>query len=125
MVGAALALRIGSTYALLWVSALRAARNLYPNYLLYWGAMCRAIEAGCDRFDFGRSTIDSGTYTFKKRWGADVRSLHWRYHGLRGQQVEGASHESGALQLASRVWKHLPLSIANWIGPSIRRNIPA
>jgi hypothetical protein len=67
----------------------------------------------------------SGTDTFKKRWGAEVRPLHWHFRGLRGQTIGGAAHEGGALQLASRIWKHLPLPIANWIGPSIRRNIPA
>jgi hypothetical protein len=28
-------------------------------------------------FDFGRSTMNEGTYKFKKQWGCEPTQLHW------------------------------------------------
>ncbi len=34
---------------------------------MYWHLLQRAIERGQKVFDFGRSSIDSSTYAFKKK----------------------------------------------------------
>jgi lipid II:glycine glycyltransferase (peptidoglycan interpeptide bridge formation enzyme) len=47
--------------------------------LLYWEALKLAIATGDKLFDFGRCTIDSGTYRFKNQWGAQACQLHWDY----------------------------------------------
>src|SRR6185369_10200078 len=54
-----------------WASCLKQYFSLCPNMLLYWEALRRACAGGFRRFDFGRSTRDSGTHRFKQQWGAE------------------------------------------------------
>jgi hypothetical protein len=58
------------------------------------------------RFDFGRSSPHSGTYNFKKQWGALEESLHWQAN-VAGGDLLNAEHHQG-LQGVVAVWKHLP-----------------
>ena len=51
-------------------SALRQFNATSANMLMYWRLLERAIERGQAIFDFGRSSPDSGTFRFKKQWGA-------------------------------------------------------
>ena len=61
-----------------WASSLREYFSLCPNNLLYWEMVRWGCENGYRRFDFGRSSPDSGTYRFKKQWGAKEEPLHWQ-----------------------------------------------
>ena len=56
-------------------SSLRKYRDMAANSLMYWRLIQRAIERGQEVFDFGRSTVGGGTYTFKKKWGAKRKSV--------------------------------------------------
>jgi len=53
----------------LWASSYREYFSLCPNNLLYWEMIRWGCEQGYRRFDFGRSSPQSGTYHFKKQWG--------------------------------------------------------
>jgi hypothetical protein len=44
---------------------------------MYWHMLEQACLAGAKVFRFGRSTPDSGTYHFKKQWGAEPVKLYW------------------------------------------------
>ncbi len=46
-----------------------AARTLAANDFMYWEVMRRACERGLRMFDFGRSKIGTGAFSFKKNWG--------------------------------------------------------
>jgi len=98
---------------------------LYPNNLLYWDTMLYAIKKGCRYFDFGRSTIDSGTYTFKIRWGATASPLHWQIIELKKYRNFGHDNQSAKFKLAMAMWKKMPVSCSRIIGPVIRKNITA
>src|SRR5262249_40382075 len=50
-----------------WSSSLYAYSAMKPNMMLYWKVLGFAAERGYRLFDFGRSSIDSGTYHFKKQ----------------------------------------------------------
>jgi len=52
------------------------------NRFLYWEMLSHVAKIGAGRFDFGRSTIDSGTYGFKREWGAEPVQLHWQYFSI-------------------------------------------
>ena len=108
-----------------WASCYRGYFSKCPNNLLYWETMQYACERGCSQFDFGRSSPNSGTYLFKKQWGAVPFPLHWRIYGAGGVDSSAAhpATESRVLRIASAVWKHIPIGIANVIGPRIRRFI--
>ena len=107
-----------------WASSLREYNQLGVNMLLYWEALQRAIAGGYKIFDFGRSSIDSGTYRFKKQWGAQPRQLYWHYWLASGQDLPELTPSSPKYRLAIRAWKRLPLFLANRLGPHIVKNLP-
>lgn len=123
-VAAAITHRFRSTVEVPWASSIREYNSLCPNHLLYWGIIERAIETGATVLDFGRSTPHEGTYKFKEQWGAHPVPLHWEYPALKGGQLPDVNPSNPKFQLAVRMWKKLPLSIATRVGPSIVRAIP-
>jgi len=108
-----------------WASCRAKAKPLGANMRLYWELLFHAIGRGCTSFDFGRSTVDSGTYRFKQQWGAQPVPLYWyRWERhARGQEIaEGRGGK--ATQLATAIWQRLPLRITNTVGPLISGALP-
>lgn len=106
-----------------WASARREHHHLAPNMLLYWGFLSHAADSGCELFDFGRSSVDEGTYRFKAQWGARATPLHWYERGAARRGVAGAGADSSRRALAAAVWRRLPLPLANLLGPRLRKHI--
>jgi serine/alanine adding enzyme len=107
-----------------WASSLQAYNRIGVNMLLYWEALKISIARGCRTFDFGRSSIDSGTYRFKQQWGAQPRQLYWHYWLRTGNQPPALNPDNPRFRLAVRMWQRLPLALANRLGPPIVRNLP-
>ena len=124
-IGAAVCLYAKGTLTLPWVSSRRKYFELYPNNILYWEAMRYAIQMNCTRFDFGRSSVGSGTYTFKIRWGAKATPLHWQFYSPDGKELSIPATDNPKYQLALAVWKRLPVNLTRVFGPSIRKYITA
>ena len=76
--------------------SLRPYNSTNANMLMYWHLLKRAIERGNRVFDFGRSTIDSNTFRFKKQWGAEPHAATWQYYVRRGT-ISDMRRESGNL----------------------------
>src|SRR5207245_9031035 len=69
-------------YVSLLLLAVRPRSALFPyttlfRSLLYWETLKAACADGVGRFDFGRSSRNSGTYRFKVQWGAREEPLYW------------------------------------------------
>jgi serine/alanine adding enzyme len=107
-----------------WASSVKECREYCPNNLLYWEALRFAIANGATAFDFGRSTVDGGTYRFKKQWGAKPVQLYWQYQLQTGTELPELNPANPKYQLAVRLWQHLPLTVTNLLGPMIVRSIP-
>jgi FemAB-related protein (PEP-CTERM system-associated) len=107
-----------------WASSIRDYNALCPNYLLYWHALQSAVAEGAETFDFGRSTPGEGTFKFKEQWGAQPVPLHWEYWLAAGDAVPDQSPKNPKFRLMIGTWRHLPLWMANAIGPGIVRRIP-
>lgn len=105
-----------------WASSYREFLNLKPNMFLYWNILSFGAEHGYECLDFGRSSRDSGTYDFKRQWGAVIKDLHWAYWLNRRAAVP--STRQGGMQIASRMWQKLPLTMTNFLGPKLVRHIP-
>src|SRR5690606_4403574 len=108
-----------------WAACMADAKPLGFNMKLYWEALCTAIRKGAKRFDFGRSTPDSGTYRFKKQWGAQPAQLYW--HRWAGADIEGRGDEPASFSMQARmisIWQRLPLRLANIIGPAVSPYLP-
>jgi len=123
-VAGALALQFRDRLEVPWAASLRDARPLCPNNLLYWTMLSWACEKGCSVFDFGRSTVDSGTYRFKLQWGARPQPLHWQYLLREGQPMPALNPDNPRFRWAIECWKRLPLSVTTWLGPRLLRGLP-
>ncbi|MEN8162136.1 MAG: FemAB family XrtA/PEP-CTERM system-associated protein [Myxococcota bacterium] len=107
-----------------WVSTRRSMNAHFVNTLLYWEQLRFAVSEGYRVFDFGRSSLDSGTYAFKRQWGAEPVQLHWQYWLAPGRGMPGLTPSSPKFRLAVRAWQHLPLLVANRLGPRIVKDLP-
>jgi lipid II:glycine glycyltransferase (peptidoglycan interpeptide bridge formation enzyme) len=104
-----------------WASSLREYATLCPNMLLYWETLRRGCKDGFARFDFGRSTRGSGTYRFKRQWGAAETQLYWYIIPLAGRRYTKISGNDDTGVLMQRLWSRLPLGVTRMLGPRIRR----
>jgi serine/alanine adding enzyme len=127
-VGGLIALAFKTTLVVPWAASLKEHFALCPNMLLYWETIRTACLDGFDRFEFGRSTRDSGTYRFKRQWGAVEEPLFWytiptsrSVGGVLLDPATGDSDPAARAALLSKMWQRLPLSLTRQLGPRIRR----
>jgi FemAB-related protein (PEP-CTERM system-associated) len=120
-VGGLVCLFFKDTALVPWASSLRQYFPKCPNNLLYWEIIQYSCARGCKWFDFGRSSIDSGTYNFKRQWGAKPTQLYWQTLGKNGQHNTTSPAESPKYRMVQMVWKHLPVSFTRGLGPHIRK----
>lgn len=104
-------------------SSLREFNSTCANMLMYWNLLDRAVQREQSVFDFGRSTVDSNTYRFKKQWGAVAEPAVWQYYSRRGS-VGDLRPDNPRYQRLIRWWQRLPVGLTRWIGPPIVRGIP-
>ncbi|PIE69576.1 MAG: hypothetical protein CSA21_01630 [Deltaproteobacteria bacterium] len=123
-VGMGIILLGGQSVSIPWASTLREYNRLGPNMLLYWNFLKYSADNGYNYFDFGRSSEGEGTYRFKKQWGAEPISLYWYElrHGLTARSKQDATG-SRKREFAEKIWRNLPLGVANAFGPYIRKYI--
>jgi FemAB-related protein (PEP-CTERM system-associated) len=94
------------------------------NDFMYWELMKYGCENGFTTFDFGRSKRDVGSYRFKKHWGFEPAPLDYRCYLVNAKEVPNVSPVNPKYQLMITVWKRLPLSVTNWLGPKLVKGIP-
>ena len=104
-------------------SSLRAYNYTNANMWMYRNMLKRAIERGSHTFDFGRSSVDSGTYKFKSQWGAVPCPANWQYYVRKGSADEMRPDSEGKQKLV-RIWQRLPVALTRLIGPQIIRGVP-
>jgi FemAB-related protein (PEP-CTERM system-associated) len=107
-----------------WASTLRPANALNMNMLLYWEVLNFCIARGYPFFDFGRSSNDSGTFRFKKQWGAQPLQHYWQYWLADGGELPALKPDSPKFRLLIACWRRLPVFVTRLIGPPIVRNLP-
>jgi FemAB-related protein (PEP-CTERM system-associated) len=101
----------------------KQARALAANDLMYWEVMRHAWQRGCRSFDFGRSKRGTGAFDFKKNWGFPAQSLHYQYIMRRGSRPPDINPLNPKFRVFIRMWKQLPLPVANVLGPCIVRHL--
>jgi FemAB-related protein (PEP-CTERM system-associated) len=124
-ISAGLILSTGDQTSIPWASSLRNFNHLAPNMLLYWNFLKFAADSGKKIFDFGRSTENEGTFRFKRQWGAEAFPLVW-YSSCPNalvQSVNAAHNKISGRERAASLWRKLPLSVANTLGPQLRKFI--
>lgn len=97
------------------------ARDLKGNDFMYWSVMEKACREGVTVFDYGRSTVGSGAYRFKKHWGFEPEPLSYQYFLVGADSVPNLNPSNPRYRFLINAWKRLPLPLAGFIGPSIAR----
>ena len=100
-----------------------AARDLAANDFKYWELMRRACERGCRVFDYGRSKVGTGPYSFKKNWGFEPQPLSYEYRLYKRDSVPQNNPMNPKYRAFIAIWKRLPLGVANRLGPHIVRSL--
>jgi FemAB-related protein (PEP-CTERM system-associated) len=100
-----------------------AARDLAANDFKYWELMRRSCARGLKTFDYGRSKIGTGPYSFKKNWGFEPTPLHYEYCLYKRDAVPQNNPANKKYKLMIETWRRLPLGFANWLGPFVVRSL--
>ena len=108
----------------MWAGGMPEHRRLQSNYVLYWEMIKHACESGLTTFHLGRSSVDSGGETFKKKWGAEAHQLYWQYYLPAGDEIPQLNVKNPKYQLAINTWRRLPLWATRMLGPLLSRSIP-
>jgi FemAB-related protein (PEP-CTERM system-associated) len=124
VVGAAVCLFFRDTIMVPWVSSLREAFALCPNFVLYWEVIRFGCRNGSRVLDLGRSFRSAGTFEFKRQWGARPHTLPWIFLDGQPGGPPPVDRDASRFAMLVRAWKKLPVPIANAVGPWIRRQVP-
>jgi len=103
---------------------LQEYKNYYPFYTLIWKLIENSCERGIKWFDFGRSVQESGTFQFKTGWGAEPVQLNYQYYLHNKKKMPDTSQMNPKRKQFAKIWKMLPLAVANTLGPAIRKYYP-
>jgi FemAB-related protein (PEP-CTERM system-associated) len=122
-VAGGVSIAFGDTVTVPWASSLRSARPACPNHSLYWRILRDARQNGAARFDFGRSSVGTGTFHFKKQWRARPEPLRWEFYAADGSEETETYLDPRKHTHLATAWRRLPLSLANLIGPLVRRQL--
>lgn len=114
----------GSTVEGMWAGTPLKYRNLQSNYILYWEMIKHACEEGYEHFHLGRSTVESGGESFKRKWGADSKQLYWQYYLPDGGDIPQLNVNNPKYTLAISIWRRMPLWLTKAAGPLLARSIP-
>jgi FemAB-related protein (PEP-CTERM system-associated) len=106
-----------------YTGCLSSARELGSNDYMYWRLMRRAVERGCLVFDFGRSKIGTGPFSFKKNWGFPPRAIKHQFYLNTRMALPNLNPTNPRFSVLVNVWRRLPLPVANFIGPFVSRNL--
>lgn len=99
------------------------ARELKGNDFMYWEVMRRAVEKGVKVFDYGRSKIGTGSYSFKKNWGFTPEPLFYEFYLVKAKELPDINPLNPKYQLFIAAWKRLPLPISQFIGPFLSKDL--
>ena len=99
------------------------ARDVAANDFKYWELMRRSCERGLRTFDFGRSKRETGSYDFKRNWGFEPTPLHYEYQLFKRATVPQNNPSNRKYRKAIELWRRMPRSLVNTIGPALARHL--
>ena len=100
-------------------------RGTGATNLLYFAVMERAVRAGLQWFDFGRSRRDNpGPFSFKRNQGFEPTTLGYQRYAPAGQTLPDLTPNNPRFSPARRVWPRLPLALTKSLGAWLSKSIP-
>jgi FemAB-related protein (PEP-CTERM system-associated) len=127
VIGAIFHLTLRDTMFAIWGGPPSRYQEFRASHALWWESMRYAADNGFRYLDMGRSPRGSGSEAFKQRWGSKPLPTYSLYLSTDGQAVHDpvGAHDNGArYRLFTEIWRHLPRSVVQSLGPRLRRHIP-
>jgi len=115
-IGSAFLLSYAGFFENTWFATLRNSNYLYPSYLLHWEMIKYSIEKAADIYSFGRSTIESSVYNYKKQWNTNDLKLYWSYS-------KGKSLNIRKIVFLNKLWKIMPVFFVKIAGKYLAKKI--
>lgn len=106
-----------------YAGSLPGYRNLCPNDFMYWELLKRGLEKGCRIFDYGRSKIDTGSFSFKKHWGFEPKPLYYQYQLVKLEEMPNLSPANPKYAKKIEMWRRMPFPLTKIIGPPLAKNL--
>jgi FemAB-related protein (PEP-CTERM system-associated) len=113
-----------STVEGMWLGVDSQYRKRQPSYVLYWEMIKDACQKGYKKYHLGRSTVDSGGESFKKKWNAKTTQLYWLYYLNKIDELPNLNPQNPKYKLVIKIWSSLPLWLTQFIGPFVSKYIP-
>ena len=130
-IGGYFQLELGKATYGAWGATLHEFLELRPVYLAYWTIIADSIIRGFDTLDMGRSPAGSNASKYKSQWATCSRPIYqqtWTPGVDAGAQhavsIARQAQSDERFQTFRRIWPRLPLPVAEFVGPLLRRQIP-
>ena len=107
-----------------WAASLSEFQTYRPNNGMYWEAIKFGCLNGFRYFDFGRSTINAGTYKFKRQWGPEQKPLFYQYILLNSKEVPQTDAVNNKYEKVIEIWKQLPFGFTKSYGSRLVKYLP-
>jgi FemAB-related protein (PEP-CTERM system-associated) len=99
------------------------AREVAGNDFMYWNLMQASAAKGYRIFDFGRSKKGTGAFDFKKNWGFNAQPIPYEYQLFASDTMPDVNPLNPKFQLFIKLWKTMPVPLANALGPFIVKHL--
>jgi FemAB-related protein (PEP-CTERM system-associated) len=99
------------------------ARAVAGNDFMYWNLMQASAAMGYRIFDFGRSKKGTGAFDFKKNWGFTAQPIPYEYQLFAAGTLPDVNPLNPKFQLFIKLWKMMPVALANALGPFIVKHL--
>ena len=125
LMAAGVVMNFGDSVITPYIGSLKQFGHLRANYQQYWGIVEHCLDHGVPRFEFGRSPKGSTHIQFKRKWGATEVEVVYNYLVVNPRKsYKNVATLSPMYQLATNVWKRLPLPVTGLLGPRLARYVP-
>jgi hypothetical protein len=103
-------------HELCWASSDPVFDRHNVNSFLFWNIITYSIAQGHNYFSMGRSTINSGSYIYKKQWAPMELPVFYNYSEPVGKSIK-------EFTFLSKLWKMQPLETSVYLGHVISKYV--
>lgn len=115
----------GAKGAALYTAVEPSDMKAYANYLLFWRIIEHFANNGMASLDLGTNATGTSVVAYKASWPTIAEAVAYDVYSDNKQVAPRDLRQTASdKSLAQRLWQKLPLSIANFVGPLIRAQLP-
>src|SRR5262249_30083332 len=99
-------------------------RQCAANNFMYWELLESARQRGIRNFDFGRSKLGTGSYSFKADWNMRERPLPYQFYLVKRREMPNFSPANPRFKRVTELWKKMPFPLTKVFGPALVKLFP-